>query len=120
MSTPRHWPAWASLLVVVLLAWGGQKALSHWGHQRLGEPLRQLAQEGDIRLISSTTCRYCTLARQWLDNQQVRFSECFVETDPQCLKDYERTGARGTPTVLVRGQTQLGFDPERVLQTLQR
>jgi glutaredoxin len=113
-------PTWLSLLVVITLAVAGQQLLGHWQDRRLGEPLRQLAAEGDIRLISSATCVYCTRAREWLDAQQVRYSECFIESDAQCQADYQRQGALGTPTLLVRGQPQLGFDPQRVARALAR
>ena len=50
----------------------------------------------------------------------VRFDECFIERDPNCQALYERTGARGTPTLLVRGQAQLGFNVLRLIETLER
>jgi hypothetical protein len=49
---------------------------------------------------------------------QVRFSECFVERDAACAQRYQATGGRGTPTLLVRGQLQLGFSPQQVLAAL--
>lgn len=116
----RRWPVWASLVLIVLAAWAGQRLLQGWSNHRVGAPMREAAKVGDIRLISSEDCRYCRLARTWLTNQRVPFSECIVERDAQCQADYERTGARGTPTVLVRGQVQLGFVPKNVLSALQR
>ncbi len=121
MNTGR--PAWrplVSLLVLVGVVWGGQRLLQGLNHHRQGESMRQLARDGDIRLISSETCRYCVLARQWLTNQRVPFSECLIERDAQCRREYERTGAQGTPTVLVKHQVQLGFAPAQVLEALQR
>ena len=75
----------------------------------LGPEIAQLARAGDIRMLSSTTCGYCTQARQWFTAQQVPFQECFIERDADCATRYQATGARGTPTLLVRGQVQLGF-----------
>lgn len=121
MKTGRFaWRPLVSLLVVVGVVWGGQRLFQGLTHRQQGASMRELAREGDIRLISSETCRYCVLARQWLTNQNVPFSECFVERDTQCRIDYERTGARGTPTVLVKNQVQLGFAPAQVIGALQR
>ena len=117
MSTP--WRTVAGLAVVVALAGGA----SQWWRSHLagglGEQLVALAMPGDIQMFSSTTCVYCTAARRWLQDQQVPFSECFIERDATCAARYQALGARGTPTLQVRGQVQLGFSPQRVLDGLQ-
>ena len=85
---------------------------------RHAETLRQLVQPGDLKLISSTSCLFCTRARQYLTEQRIPFEECFIERDSACLAEYRARGAAGTPTVLVRGQARLGFDPGQVAETL--
>jgi len=82
------------------------------------QDLVRLARPGDIHLLSSTTCVFCTRARQWLVARQVPFTECFIEQDAQCLAQYQATGAAGTPTLLVRGQVQLGFSAPQVRDRL--
>ena len=112
------WRAWVSVAVVVALASGA----SHWWRVHLagslGERMAALARPGDIQLLSSTTCVYCTVARRWLTDQQVPFKECFVEQDADCAQRYQALGARGTPTVVLRGAMQLGFSPQLVLDRL--
>lgn len=118
MRTPAQRRAIA-LLVVLVLAVGG--AMQWWqgrSQERLGAQLAALAQPGDIHMLSSLTCTFCAAARQWLTEHDVGFNECFIERDTQCRTVYDATGARGTPTLLVRGQVQLGFDAERVLAAL--
>jgi len=104
------------LLVVLVLAAG---AASTWwrgaSERRDGTRLAALAQPGDIRMLSSVTCIYCEAARRWMKSQGVRFDECFVERDAQCQALYAASGARGTPTLLVRGQVLQGFDVLRVI-----
>jgi glutaredoxin len=108
-------------LVALVLAVG---ALSQWWGSRseaqLGEQVAALAKEGDIRMLSSTTCAYCGAARHWLQQHGVRFDECFIENDAVCARDFEQARAAGTPLVVVRGQPQLGFDPRRVREALTR
>ncbi len=117
LSTP--WRALAGVAVVVALASGA----SQWWRSHLagglGAQLVALARPGDIQMLSSTTCVYCSAARHWLTDQQVPFTECFVERDADCAARYQALGARGTPTLLVRGQVQLGFSPQQVLDGLQ-
>jgi glutaredoxin len=114
---PRH----HSLLVAVALVVGVGAASQWWSftsERRLGAQLAAAARAGDIRMLSSDTCVYCGAARRWLNQHSVGFDECFIERDAQCRALYEATQARGTPTLIVRGKVQLGFDAERVLAAL--
>jgi glutaredoxin len=69
-------------------------------------------------MLSSSTCPICTRARLWFKANQVKFDECFIETDRQCALLFEATRSPGTPAILVRGQAQVGFDPQRIAQRL--
>ena len=85
---------------------------------QLGRELASLVQPGDIQMISSSTCVFCDRARFWLTAQQLPFTECFIERDAACGARYQALGAQGTPTIQVRGQTQLGFSAERLRDRL--
>ncbi|NCT85017.1 MAG: glutaredoxin family protein [Comamonadaceae bacterium] len=109
-----------SLLVVIALA-----AAASWawrGHVAAGDGgrLARQVQPGDIRMISSETCGWCTAARRWMTQEGIAFDECFIERDAQCLADYRALGGQGTPTLRVRGQTVLGFDRARILDILEQ
>lgn len=110
--------ALAGLAVLVLAVLAGVQGLQAWGERQLAAELRAQARPGDIRMISSRHCVYCTQAREWLAARRVPFEECFVEQDAACMAQYRALGARGTPTLLVRGQVQLGFSPRRVAAAL--
>lgn len=109
---------WLALGLVVLLAAGATEAWHAHLARQLGLALAQQARPGDIRMLSSLTCVFCARARQWLTVQQVPFTECFIERDADCAATYRALGAPGTPTLLVRGQAQLGFSPQRVRDRL--
>jgi glutaredoxin len=112
-----------SILGLVVLVVAVSAASQWWaGHSqaRLGEKMAALAGPGDIQMLSSSTCAVCTVARQWLQQHQVAFSECFIEKDAACSARFEATRAPGTPVLLVRGQAQVGFDAQRVLEALDR
>ncbi len=107
-----------SLLLVVVLVWG---ALQGWrGVQaaRLGPEVAGAARAGDIRMISSLTCAYCTQARAWFTEHRVAFSECFVERDAACADAYAALQAPGTPVLLVRDTRLVGFSPQRIAEAL--
>ena len=84
----------------------------------LGRQLAQASRPGDIEMLSSVTCVFCERARRWLGRHQVAFTECFIERDADCAQRYQALGARGTPTLLVRGQAQLGMRADLALARL--
>lgn len=107
-----------SLLIVIVVA-----AVASWAwrahvEEADGERLAALVQAGDIRMISSETCGWCTAARRWMTEQGLPFEECFIEREARCLSDYEALGSQGTPTLVVRGQPIIGFDREAIAQAL--
>jgi glutaredoxin len=106
------------LVLALLVATGGMAWWRERQDSQMGAVLAAQAQAGDIQMLSSTTCVFCDRARRWMQLHQVRFSECFVERDAACAQRYQATGGRGTPTLLVRGQLQLGFSPQQVLAAL--
>ena len=110
------------LVLVMLVAGGASQLWRTWSDGKtesaLGPEMARRAAAGDIRMIASETCGYCKAARIWFQRQHVAFTECLIERDPVCAADYRAAGAPGTPLLIVRGEPQLGFSPERVLQRL--
>jgi glutaredoxin len=112
-----------SIFGLILLVLAVSAASQWWAGRsqaQLGEKLSALARPGDIKMLSSTTCAYCSVARQWMRQHEVAFDECFIETDAACAARFEALRAPGTPVLLVRGQLQTGFDAQRVLGALSR
>lgn len=105
-----------ALVVAITTAstwWAGrQEALT-------GRQVAALAQPGDIRMLSSDTCGICTMARGWFRQHGVAYSECSIERDAACQADFAATRSPGTPVLLVRRQTMVGFNPERLRAALQ-
>lgn len=106
-------------LLAVVIAAG---AAGQWwaAHQQgeVGEQMARLARAGDIQMLSSTTCSICVSTRAWFQRHDVRFDECFIETDAACAARFEATRSPGTPVLVVRGKPQVGFNAERVLGAL--
>jgi glutaredoxin len=107
-----------TVLLVGVLAWGLGRVVQTQVRDGQADALRAVARAGDIRMLSSVSCVFCKKARQYMTEHRIPFDECLIERDPVCLADYQRLGASGTPTLLVRGQRQLGFDPLRVTAAL--
>lgn len=107
-----------ALGLIAGLALVGWPAFQAWRDGQVGEEIARLAKPGDILMVSSETCLFCTAARRWMTAQQVPFDECLVERDGACMARFQAQGAPGTPLLFVRGQPQLGFSPERVRDAL--
>jgi glutaredoxin len=111
-----------SIAALLLLVLGVSAAQQWWqgaSERHALQRLAALARPGDIRMLSSETCTYCEAARRMLTAHGVRFEECFIERDRDCQSLYDATQARGTPTLIVRGRAQLGFEVERVIEALE-
>jgi hypothetical protein len=112
-----------SLLALGALLFAVSTLQTWWANRsddRLGEAVAALAQPGDIRMISSESCAICQLARQWLLQHRVPFSECLIERDAACRADFVATGAPGTPVFQVRGEQMLGFRAAALRDLLER
>jgi glutaredoxin len=107
------------LVLLVLVVSAASQWWARYSQQTLGQQVAAAAAPGDIRMLSSDTCALCVVARGWLNEHEVPFTECSIERDAACLQLFEATRSPGTPVMLVRGQPQVGFSPQRVLQGLQ-
>ena len=131
MNGPRPSPSpgqnseratWKTVLTLAVLVVGVGSAQQWWAGRHddsLGRDVAALAQPGDIRMLASETCAVCQLARQWMLEHRVPFTECVVERDIACRAALQATGAQGTPVLIVRGKAQLGFAPQALKLALQ-
>ena len=117
MSLLRRFP-W---LVPLLIAAGVYFGMQAWRDRQdagVGAVVATLAKPGDIVMLSSETCVYCKVASRFFTTHGIAFNECFIEIDNACAEAYRQQGSPGTPTLLVRGERQIGFDATRVAQAL--
>jgi glutaredoxin len=106
------------LVALILLVGGLSDGWRSWSSSREGAEVAALAKTGDIHMIASDTCIFCARARTWFADHKVPFSECSIERDEACAAQFRALMAPGTPVLLVRGQVQVGFDPQRVAKVL--
>ncbi|MFG6465736.1 glutaredoxin family protein [Roseateles sp. BYS87W] len=108
-----------SLMVVIVVSLLASWAWRSHVTSQDGAALRRVVQPGDIHMISSQTCGWCTAARRWMTQEGLPFDECFIDQDVACRSEYDALGAQGTPTLLVRGQRVVGFDRARIRALLE-
>ncbi len=111
-----------SLLGLVLLILAISGASTWWGQRQeaaLGRDVAALARAGDLEMLSSDSCGFCIQARRWFVQHGVAFTECSIEREPACRQAFDALGAPGTPVIVVRGQPELGFSPQRLKARLE-
>lgn len=118
LLTPLRRRSWLRPLLIALAAWVVLQSWQSYNARQSAVSLAALAKPGDIVMLSSETCAYCKSASRFMTQHQIPFSECFIETDAACAESYRAQQSPGTPTLLVRGQRLVGFDPERIAKVL--
>ncbi|PPE69849.1 glutaredoxin family protein [Caldimonas thermodepolymerans] len=109
----------AGLLVLGVAVLGLSQLAARWQAGRLGAQAAR-AQPGDIVMYTTTDCPYCAQARAWFGRHGVPYAECNTTVDAACRAVFQALASPGVPTLVVRGERQVGFQPERVVQALQR
>lgn len=77
-------------------------------------------QRPRVILYSTGQCHYCRQTKELLHRLGVRFTECDIERNRRAFKEFERTGGRGVPLLVVGSQTVNGYDPRRIRRLLQQ
>ena len=68
----------------------------------------------NVVVYTSSTCPYCTLAKNYLSEKGVPYTEKNVQTDKDARKELMTMGHMGVPVLVVDGQEIVGFDKEKL------
>lgn len=72
-----------------------------------------------VTIYSTPTCPYCKQAKQFLNDNEVAFTDIDVSTDASKAQEMiEKSGQMGVPVLDIDGEIIVGFDRERIAQTL--
>ncbi|WOV87806.1 glutaredoxin family protein [Sporosarcina oncorhynchi] len=70
-------------------------------------------------VYTTTTCPYCTMMKDYLDEQKIAYREVNVQEDRQAAQELvDRTGQMGVPQTELNGNWIFGFDPAAVQAAL--
>ena len=72
----------------------------------------------EVVVFTSNTCPYCTLAKNYLDEKGVGYTEKNVQTDKEARKELMGMGHMGVPVLVVNGEEIVGFDKEKLDELL--
>jgi glutaredoxin-like YruB-family protein len=75
----------------------------------------------DITVYTTNTCPYCTIVKNFLDQQGLSYKEVNVQRDQrEAQKLVETTGQMGVPQINVNGKWVLGFDPNSIMANVKQ
>ncbi|MGO1470213.1 MAG: glutaredoxin family protein [Tissierella sp.] len=68
----------------------------------------------NIVLYTSSTCPYCTLAKEYLEEKGAEYTEKNVQKDPEARKELMAMGHMGVPVVVIDEEEIVGFDKNKI------
>lgn len=75
-------------------------------------------QQPRIVLYSTRQCGYCRQAKAFLQQRGLRFTEYDLARNRRAQAEFQRSGSRGVPMIMVGGRRLDGFDPQRLSRLL--
>ena len=72
-----------------------------------------------VEIYSTPTCHFCTLAKDWLQEKKVEYTEHNVAADIDKRKEMmEITGQLGVPVIKIGQDIIIGFNPNKMSEIL--
>ena len=66
-----------------------------------------------VKIYSTTTCHFCVLAKDYLNEKKVSFENLDVGADKVARAEMvKKSGQMGVPVVEIDGQIIVGFQPD--------
>jgi glutaredoxin-like YruB-family protein len=77
------------------------------------------SSQPNVILFTTPTCSFCTTAKRYLREKQIRFKEVDVAKDQKAAQDMQRrAGTTGVPVILVNNRPIVGFDKPKINRLL--
>ncbi|OGZ01946.1 MAG: NrdH-redoxin [Candidatus Liptonbacteria bacterium RIFCSPLOWO2_01_FULL_53_13] len=72
-----------------------------------------------ITIYSTPTCVYCKMAKQFLGEHKIAYTEKDVASDAAAREEMvKKSGQLGVPVIDIDGQIIVGFDREKISELL--
>ncbi|MFH1753203.1 MAG: glutaredoxin domain-containing protein [Candidatus Omnitrophota bacterium] len=73
----------------------------------------------NIKIYSTPSCPYCIRAKQFLEDNNIKFVDYDVSIDQEKANEMtERSGQMGVPVIDIDGEIVVGFDKEAISKAL--
>lgn len=72
-----------------------------------------------IEIYSTPTCHFCHMAKDWLNEKKIAFTDYNVAEDREKLIEMRNlTGQLGVPVIKIGAEVMIGFNPEHMADLL--
>ncbi len=71
-----------------------------------------------VIIYSSNTCKYCHLAKEFFEENNIEYIEKNVSEDVVAKKELIKKGYMGVPVIIIDEEEIQGFDKERLEELL--
>lgn len=69
----------------------------------------------NVKVYSTPTCPWCTMAKQYLQSKNVAYSDLDVSKDRNAAAEMiQKSGQRGVPVLDIDGNIIVGFDQKTI------
>ncbi|MDQ5968988.1 MAG: glutaredoxin 3 [Patescibacteria group bacterium] len=73
-----------------------------------------------VTIYSTPTCHYCNLAKDYFNDNQVKYEAFDVASDLEKRKEMmEKSGQLGVPVITIGDEVVVGFDRSRLAKLLE-
>ena len=74
-----------------------------------------------VKIYSTPTCPYCTMAKDFFKEKGIEFKEINVAEDKEAAKAMiEKSGQMGVPQIEINGKLIVGFNKEAIEEELKK
>ncbi len=73
----------------------------------------------DVIVYSTPSCPFCSMAKEYLNNNKIEFVDHDVSADREkAIEMIKKSGQRGVPVLDVKGNIIVGFRPEAINEAM--
>jgi len=73
----------------------------------------------EIKIYTTSTCPYCTMAKDFLKDRGIKYTEFNVGADARARDEMiKKTGQMGVPVIEIDEEIIIGFDQRRISEKL--
>lgn len=68
-----------------------------------------------VKVYSTPTCPWCTMAKKYLESKSINYQEFDVSKDRDAAAEMvNKSGQRGVPVLDIDGNIVIGFDKDKI------
>jgi len=73
----------------------------------------------NVKIYSTPTCPYCRMAKDFLKQNNIEFTDVDVSLDQQAAQEMvNKSGQMGVPQLVIDGEVIVGFDRSAIRRAL--